>query len=315
MDNNSTFLLPGQSSTVAPEVDTLFYFIFYTALILFVLVVGGMIYFGIKYRQKSDVTPLTSGVDNNHILELVWTIIPTILVIIVFFWGFKTYMRMSIAPKDAIEIKVSARKWFWTFDYPQGMNTMHKLTVPVGEPVKLIMSSQDVIHSFFVPNFRIKMDVLPNRYTMTWFEAEEIGEYDLYCAQYCGKGHSEMVGKIEVLSKEDYENWLAATPTFDYNLPLEEIGAELYRSKACITCHALDGSKIVGPPLSGIFGKNVTHSDGTTAIVDENYIRKSLLDPKADLVAGFSPVMPTFQGILKDREIDALVAYIKSLTD
>ncbi|MBC8479501.1 MAG: cytochrome c oxidase subunit II [FCB group bacterium] len=306
-------MLPLPGSTFAPEVDALFYFIFYTALVLFVLVITVMIYFGIKYRQKSKETPLTSGVDKNHLLEFTWTIIPTILVVIVFFWGFNTYMTMNVVPKDALEIKVTGQKWFWSFDYPEGFNSVHELTVPVNKPVKLVMSSKDVIHSFFVPDFRVKMDVLPNRYTITWFEANKLGQHHLFCAEYCGKGHSEMLGSVNVVTEEDYALWLEKSQTVDESIPLEELGEMLYTKKACVTCHTLDGSILVGPSLLGIFGSVVYHTDGSQVVADENYLRKSILNPQADVVVGFDPVMPTFQGILRDREIDGLVAYIKTL--
>jgi cytochrome c oxidase subunit 2 len=313
MGESGSLHMPPANSTIASEVDALFYFIFYTAIVLFVIVMSFTAYFIIKYRRRGE-RELTSGVAHNTKLEILWTVIPTILVIIVFVWGFKTYLRMNIAPKDALEIKATGQKWFWVFDYPNGANSMNDLVVPVGKPVKLLMSSQDVIHSFFVPDFRVKMDVLPNRYTITWFEALNVGEYDIYCTEYCGKGHSEMLGKVKVLSEEEYTEWLtAAAVDIPEGVSLEEAGAQLYTSKACATCHSLDGTPGVAPSFLGKFGSEEDLIDGVKVVVDENYVRESILNPQAKVVLGYQPVMPTYQGVLTDRQIDALIAYMKTL--
>ncbi len=313
MGESGSLHMPPANSTIAGEVDALFYFIFYTAIVLFVLVMAFTTYFIIKYRRKGK-RELTSGVAHNTKLEILWTVIPAILVIIVFVWGFKTYLRMNIAPADALEIKATGQKWFWVFDYPNGANSMNDLVVPAGKPVKLLMSSQDVIHSFFVPDFRVKMDVLPNRYTITWFEAINPGEYDIYCTEYCGKGHSEMLGKVKVLNEEDYEAWLAAAAVdIPEGMSLEEAGAQLYTSKACATCHSIDGSPGVAPSFLAKFGSKEALVDGSEVLVDENYVRESILNPQAKIVQGYQPVMPTYQGVLTDRQIDALIAYMKTL--
>jgi cytochrome c oxidase subunit 2 len=221
---------------------------------------------------------------------------------------------MHVAPRDALEVKVTGQKWFWTFDYKNGANSLNDLYVPVGKTVKLLMSSQDVIHSFYVPDFRMKMDVLPNRYTIAWFEALDTGEYDIFCTEYCGKGHSEMLGKVKVLSEEDYLAWLEKSAVdIPEGVSLEEAGEQLYKSKACATCHSIDGKPGVAPSFLGLYGSIENLTDGSKVQVDENYIRESILDPRAKVTLGFQPVMPTFQGVLKDRQIDALIAYIKSL--
>ncbi|TFH02275.1 MAG: cytochrome c oxidase subunit II [Calditrichales bacterium] len=313
MGNSGTFHMPPANSTIAGDVDALFYFIFYVSIALFLIVIAFTTYFVFKYRRRGE-QQLTSGLDHNIKLEILWTVIPTILVIIVFVWGFKTYLKMNVAPRNAMEIKATGQKWFWTFDYPNGANNVNDLVVPVGEPVKLLLSSQDVIHSFFVPDFRIKMDVLPNRYTTAWFEAVNVGEYDIYCTEYCGKGHSEMLGKVKVLSQEDYAAWLEKSAVdIPEGMSLEEAGAALYNDKACITCHTVDGSPGVAPSFKGTFGSTRILADGSQVVVDENYLRESMLEPQKKVVQGFQPVMPTFQGVLRDRQIDALIAYIKSL--
>ncbi|MFQ5641744.1 MAG: c-type cytochrome, partial [bacterium] len=180
-------------------------------------------------------------------------------------------------------------------------------------PVKLLMSSKDVIHSFFVPSFRVKMDVLPNRYTALWFEATQEGEFDLYCTEYCGKGHSEMLGKVVVMREQDYNDWLKSAAEASMQLSLVDYGEQLYRTKACITCHSIDGSANQGPTWKGVFGATEKLADGSEVVVDENYIRESILNPFARITAGYQPIMPPFQGILSDRDVDALIEYIKTL--
>lgn len=314
MDSTATLWMPPAQSTIAGEVDALFYFIFYVSMAFFFLVVLAALFFLFRYRRKGGKDAgLTDGRDHNFKLELIWTIIPTILVFIVFVWGFRTYLKMNVAPKDALEIKVTGQKWFWSFDYPNGASTMNEMVVPFGKPVKLLLSSKDVIHSFFVPDFRVKMDVLPNRYTTLWFDAKNPGTYQIYCTEYCGTGHSAMLGQIKVVRETEYNTWLASVGGGDENTPLPELGAKVYKAKACVTCHTIDGGASVGPTFKGVFGHEVELLDGTSVTVDENYIRESLLKPQAKIVKGFAPVMPTFQGLLSDREIDGIIAYIKTL--
>lgn len=312
MDTTSTLFMPPQSSTIASEVDALFYFIFYTAVVLFAIVVGATIFFIVRYRRRGEYTT-TSGKAHNTLLEIVWTVIPTILVVIVFIGGFKGYMRMNVLPKDAIEIKATGQTWFWTFDYPEGINSVNELVIPVGKPVKLLLSSKDVVHSFYVPDFRTKMDVLPNRYTITWFEATDTGKYDLYCTEFCGTGHSEMIGKVTVVTALEYDAWVEAGSGAIEGESMRDYGARLYASKACNTCHSVDGTPGVAPSFKGLYGRIEVFADGSSLTADENYMRESILDPNAKVVQGFGPVMPTFQGILKDRDIDALIEFIKSV--
>lgn len=314
MDTTGTFWMPGAHSTVAHEVDALFYFLVYASIVLFGIVISGLIYFSLRYRRrKGEKSRLTSGISHNTKLEILWSVIPLILVVIVFVWGFRVYMKMNVVPRNAIEIKVTGQKWFWTFDYPEGVNTVNELVVPVDKPIKLLMSSKDVIHSFFAPHFRVKMDVLPNRYTTTWFEATNPGTYSLFCAEFCGDGHSEMIGEIKVVTEREYNEWLEAGTVSGEGMSIEEFGRTLFTQKACNTCHSVEGQDQTGPHLNGLFGKEVALEDGGTVTADENYLRESILEPQTSVVAGFQPVMPTYQGILKDNQIDALIAYIKSL--
>jgi len=312
MDTTASIFMPPGGSTIAGEIDAVFNYILYASTIVFAIVVFSMIFFIAKYRRRGKAG-LTSSMDHNIGLEIIWTVIPTILVAIAFFMGFNAYLKLFVVPKDALEVKVTAQKWFWSFEYPEGATSINELVVPSGKAVKLLMSSKDVIHSFFVPDFRIKQDVLPNRYSMIWFEAPNVGEHNLFCAEYCGTKHSEMIGKVKVLPEREYNDWLEANSTVGEGMSLEDLGAKLYVSRACVTCHNIDGKAGNGPSFRGIFGEPEKIVGGSQAMVDENYIRKSILVPQADVVAGYQNIMPTYQGLLKERDVDALVAYIKSL--
>lgn len=311
MDTTRSFLLPPQSSTIAPDVDALWNFLIYLSIFFFVLISGLVVYFAVRYRRRGPAT-LTAPLHDNIKLEVGWVIVPLILIGILFVWGARGFVRMSVVPKDAMEIKVTGQKWFWSFIYPEGISTIQELVVPAGKPIKLLMSSQDVIHSFFVPDFRIKRDVLPNRYSITWFEAPYPGEHHLFCAEYCGTDHSRMIGKVRVLGEREYAEWLVTSSVSGEGMSLEEYGAKLYVAKTCNTCHSIDGKAGNGPSFLNRFGRPIMLDDGTTLIMDENYIRESILNPEAKISAGFEPIMPTFQGLVKDPEIDALIAFIKS---
>ena len=311
MNHNGTFWLPISGSTMAPQVDSLFNFILYISIFFFLLITIGTTYFVWKYRQQGALRK-TSGVAHNTTLELVWTIIPSIILIIIFIWGFNIFLKLTIVPKDALQIKLTGQKWFWSFAYPNGATTVNELVVPVNKPVGMLMTSKDVIHSFFIPAFRIKYDVLPNRYTQTWFEATQIGEYQIFCAEYCGTKHSEMLAKVKVVSAVDYQKWLDNAGAGVGGNPAEA-GAKLYQSKACFTCHSIDGNKAIGPTFKGLFGRSEQFTDGSKGVADENYLRESILIPAKKVVMGYQPVMPPYQGVLKDAEVDALIEYIKSL--
>jgi cytochrome c oxidase subunit 2 len=299
---------------MAGEVDALFYFIYYVAVFFFLLIVGLATYFTIKYRVRESEPPRPAAEPlHNPVLEVTWIVIPTLIVVAVFFWGFSGFMKMSVVPAEAMQIKVTGQKWFWSFDYPEGASTVNELVAPVGKPVKLLLSSKDVIHSFFVPSFRVKRDVLPNRYTIAWFEATQTGVFDLFCTEYCGSKHSQMIGKVRIVSENEYLKWIEDASDLGKGLTPVEYGAKLYQAKACITCHTVDGAPSNGPSFKGMFGHTVKLANGTEVTVDENYVRESILNPAAKVVAGYQPIMPTFQGILKDKELDALVAYLQSL--
>ena len=306
-----TIWLPQQASTIAAEVDSLFYFVLYWVVFFFVLVLLVTFYFSWKYKSRKK--GLTSSLDHNTTLEVIWTIIPLILTLVVCFWGAETYLKMNIVPYGAMEVNVTAQKWSWNFTYKEGFSNPKELVIPVNKPVKLLMQSQDVLHSFYVPDFRVKIDVIPNRYMMLWFEPTKIGEYDIFCAEYCGKSHSEMLGKVRVLSQSDYEKWIITANVVDESIPLVDLGKMIYKKNACYTCHSTDGSKVIGPSFKGVWETTMEHTDGSTAVVDENYILESIIEPQKKIVNGYQGVMPSYKGILRDREIQGMIEYIKSL--
>lgn len=309
-----SMFLPAANSTVAGHVDGLLGFVTYLSLFFFFLIVIGMIVFVWQYRRRPGA-PKVMQISHNTYLEIAWSVIPTILVIFIFLWGVEGFMAMQIAPKDAKEYYVHAKKWQWEFEDAEGNKFLNELVIPVDTPVKLIMTAEDVIHSFYVPNFRTKMDVVPGRYTTEWFQATTPGENHVFCTEYCGTGHSAMLAKVKVLSAEDYARWQEENANGP-QIPddkLAEVGAELYKSKNCVACHSLDGSRVVGPTFKGLFGKQEDIEGGTQVAVNEDYLRESINEPLAKVVKSYPPAMPAYKGLLKDRQIDALVAYIKTL--
>jgi cytochrome c oxidase subunit 2 len=307
-------LMPKAASTEAARVDALFYFLVYISIFFFLLVVGVMVLFAVKYRRRRE-GQRTSPIEGHRKLEIAWAVIPAILLVVIFAWGFRDFVNLSVPPGDALEVRVTGQKWSWSFDYPrEGINT-NELVVPEGQPVKLILSSQDVIHSFYVPAFRIKRDVVPNRYTVTWFQATERGEYDVLCAEYCGTGHSSMLAKIKVVSDTDYQKWVDSGGGLSgKGMSSADFGKLLFKSKGCTACHSVDGSKLTGPSLLNKYGTKTVLSDGSQVLIDDNYLRESITQPNAKVVQGFQPVMPTFAGRLKEKQLNALIDYIKSLS-
>lgn len=301
-----------QASDYAREVDNIYMFITYFSIFFYAIIVLGVGYFIYKYRRRRQNED-TPNITHNTALEIIWTVIPSIPLVVMAFWGFNTYMQARVAPADALEIKVIAKKWAWEFTYPNGMSFGQEMHVPAGRPVKLVMISQDVIHDFFLPDFRIKADIVPSRYTQLWFQADEPGEHQVYCAEYCGRDHSNMLAKVVVDTEEQYQQWLEQKAEEAMNMPLPELGQLLYVNKGCNTCHSVDGTRIQGPTFKGIWGQTHQFTNGESALVDENYVRESLLQPTVKVRAGYEAIMPSFQGLLREREIQALAEYIKSL--
>lgn len=299
-------LFPEQASTLAPQVDYLYGFLiavttFFTALIV-ALVVG----FAIRYRRRpgreAEQTETVMG------LELLWTAVPTILVLVMFVWGAALFLAETIPPKGAQDIYVVGRQWMWKVQHTNGRREINELHVPVGRAVKLTLASQDVVHSFYVPAFRVKQDAIPGQYRTMWFEASKAGEYHLFCAEYCGTNHSRMIGRIVVMEDIEYQKWLGGSTE---QTPAEE-GGDLFVQFDCVSCHGT-GSRQRCPPLANLYGKQEQLDNGENVLVDDAYVRESIVDPKAKIVRGFEPVMPSFRGQLTEEQILALIAYVKSL--
>jgi len=299
---------PEQASNFAGNVDTLFSFILMTTLFFAVLVTVLIIFAAFKFRRRSE-KEVGDDVHGNNVLEVGWTLIPTIIAIGIFAWGAAIYVNYRIAPKDTLDIFVVGKQWMWKLQQPNGRKEINELHIPLNRNVKLIMGSEDVIHDFYVPAFRVKMDVVPGRYNTMWFRPIKTGKYHFFCSQYCGTNHAVMGGWVTVMDPAEYAAWLSGE-SGDVNPAAA--GERLFTQFACNTCHIANGTGRA-PSLNGLFGANVLLADGSTVVADEAYIRESILQPKAKIVAGYQPVMPTFQGLVKEEQIGNLTAYIKSL--
>jgi cytochrome c oxidase subunit II len=303
---------PEEASTVAGKVDALYLFLVVIAVFFSVLIAGLEIFFAIKYRRRSpDEFPPASTPSLK--LEIAWTVIPFLIAMVIYVWGAKLYFDIYRNPNDALDVYVIAKQWMWRFQHPDGKREINELHVPVGRRVKLIMTSEDVIHSFYVPAFRVKTDVVPgkNRYITAWFEATKPGRYHLFCTEYCGTSHSGMIGWVDVMEPADYQVWLgggAGTGS------LAATGEQLFQQMACVTCHRSDGTGR-GPKLEGLFNSKVMLDNGNTVTADESYLRESILNPQAKIAAGYERPsdMPTFDTLLSEEQLLQLIAYIKSI--
>jgi cytochrome c oxidase subunit 2 len=301
-------LFPEQASTLAGRVDALYAFLVAVSVFFAGLIFLLLLYFAVKYRRRSaDEQP--RPIIGSMLLEAVWIAIPFILVMIMFFWGAGLYFTLASAPADALEIIAIGKQWMWKFQHPEGQREINELHVPVGRPVKLTLTSQDVIHSFYVPAFRIKMDDVPGRYTATWFEATKTGTFHLFCTEYCGTAHAGMTGRVVVMKPTEYERWLQLGTTEETPTAA---GARLFQSLGCSGCHAAN-AMVRAPLLEGIYGRPVPLASGDMITADDSYIRDSILLPQKHIVAGYAPVMPPYQGRVSEEEILQLMAYIKSL--
>ena len=301
-------LFPEQASTMAGRVDELFYFLIAVSVFFATLIFVLIVVFAIKYRRRNEEERPQSIPGNLH-LEILWTTIPLALTMVMFVWGAKLYFVTYYPPRDALEITVVAKQWMWKVQHPEGQSEINELHIPASRPIKLVMTSQDVIHDFFVPAFRVKKDVLPGRYTTLWFEATKPGSYRLFCAQYCGTQHSGMVGRIIVMEPTEFQTWLSGGAA---GISMASAGEKLFQKLGCVTCH-LSNDSGRGPSLVGVFGKKVQLEAGRSATADETYIRESILSPQAKVVAGFQPIMPTFKGLISEDGITQIIAYLKSL--
>ncbi len=319
-------LMPPQASTIAPQTDLLYAFLLTVSAFFALLIAVSVIVLAVAYRRRgpNEVTPHIHG---STMLEIVWSVIPLGIAMVIFGWGAHLFVTIRRPPDDALQVNVVGKQWMWKVQHMEGRREINEVHVPVGRAVKVTLTSEDVIHSFYVPAFRIKEDAVPGRYNTAWFEATKVGRYHLFCAEYCGTLHSGMIGWIEVMDPADYQAWLAGAGTAqatsgggaaageggggDQGQSLVAAGKDLFEQKGCVTCH--QPGAVLGPQLAGIVGTTVTLQDDTTVKVDDDYIRESILTPTAKIVKGFAPVMPTFKGQVTEEQVMQLIAYIKSL--
>ncbi len=310
-----SIMLPPQGSAYAAEVDTVYMALFWLSVVLFLGIAVCAIGFAWRYRYKPGrVTPHQT---HNTMLEIIWSVIPLLLCIGIFFWGLHGWMEAAVAPGEAMEVQIVAKKWIWQFEYPDGTRTVNELHVPVNKPVRFVMTSEDVIHDFFVPDMRTKQDIVPGRYTQEWFTPTVLGVHHVTCAEYCGKGHSDMQAKLSVDTDADYQKFMetGGTEWEDYKNNPAAWGKLQWERKGCSTCHSIDGTRIPGggPSWKGIWGKMEEMNDGRKVLVDQDYVIESEDFPQAKIVKGFEPIMPTFQGLLRSHERQGIIAFIKSL--
>jgi cytochrome c oxidase subunit 2 len=299
---------PQQASAQAAQVDAIYFFMVAVTAFFSLLIAVLVVVFAVKYRRKSD-NEVGVAIHGSLALELMWTFIPLGIAMVMFAWGAKVFFDLYRPPAGAMEIFIVGKQWMWKAQHAEGQREINELHVPIGRPVKLVMGSEDVIHSYYIPAFRVKADVIPGRYNSLWFTATRPGRYRLFCAEYCGTKHSGMVGWITAMEPADYQAWLAGGPAAAS--PIAS-GEKLFTDLACNTCHQ-QGPQARGPALAGLFGKTIELQGGGTAIFDEAFIRESIVNPQAKVAAGFQPIMPTFQGLVTEEQLLQLIAYVRSL--
>ncbi len=302
--------IPESASTLSGDVDAVYFYIsgvtvFFTALISLVV-----IFFVIRYRRRNPFE-IPRPIEGSTKLETLWSVIPLVIAMSIFVWGAKVYFAQYRPPMNALEVYVVGKQWMWKFQHSTGQREINELHIPVGQKIKLIMASEDVIHDVFVPAFRIKADVVPGKYTSEWFEATKPGRYHFFCAEYCGMNHSGMGGWVVVMEPAEFENWLSGNAS---QLSPATAGQQMFESLGCASCHGANGEGGRGPALLGLFGSNVVLNNNQTVKADEGYVRESILNPQAKIVSGFGPIMPSFQGQVNEEQLLQLVAFVKSLS-
>jgi cytochrome c oxidase subunit 2 len=303
-------LYPEQASNFAPQVDNLVLFMVAVCAFFAVVICCAVIYFFFKYQRKRE-DEIGASIHGDMRLEIAWIVLPFFLLMAMFGWGAVIYVDFRHTPSDTLDIYVIGKQWMWKLQQPDGRKEINELHVPVNRNVRLILASEDVIHDFSVPSFRVKMDVVPGHYNAMWFRPTRTGKYHFFCSQYCGTNHAVMGGWVTVMGQDEYAKWLSGTAASGDPVA---VGEKLFNDLACSTCHLPDG-KGRGPSYNGVYGSQVKLADGSTAVADDNYIRESILQPNAKIVAGYQPVMPSFQGLVTEDQILAITAYIKSLKD
>jgi cytochrome c oxidase subunit 2 len=304
---HASALFPAEASTIAPWVDALYFFLIILTLLGMTLVAALLLVFSIRYRRQRN--PVATQVEGSTLLEATWTIIPLALFLVCFVWGALLYFRIYNPPANSMNIYIVGKQWMWKAEHPGGQHEINSLHVPIGRPVQLTMISQDVFHSFSVPEFRIKREVIPGRYTTVWFNATDPGTYHLFCTQYCGTQHSGMIGDVIAMTPSDYEKWAQSSTS---GMSLAQNGERLFASMGCNACH--NGTAAArGPNLAGVFGSKLTLTNGSQVLVNEAYLRDAILNPSQHVTAGFAPIMPTYQGQISEDGLIDLVEYIKTL--
>jgi len=293
---------------MAPRVDALYFFLLGVSGFFSLLIAGLIVYYAVRFRRRAP-DAIGARIAGGMVLEIGWTVIPLLITLVIFFWGASVFFAMARPPDDTLNVYVVGKQWMWKFQHLNGQREINELHVPLGRAVKLIMTSEDVIHDVFVPGFRVKADVIPGRFTQLWFQPTKPGRYHLFCAEYCGTRHSGMVGEVVVMEPDDFQRWLSSGSTSG---SLASAGAKLFADLACNTCHRPD-TQTRGPLLDGIYGRTVTLQGGSTAIADEAYLREAILNPGARLRAGFQPIMPAYQGVVTEDGVAQMIEYIKSL--
>jgi len=293
-------LVPESASTFSWKVDALYFYLSGVTLFFALLISSVLIFFVIRYRRRTPYE-IPRPIAGSHKLETIWTIIPFIIAMTMFGWGARVYFDQYQPPENAIEVYVVGKQWMWKLQHATGQREINELHVPVNRKIKLIMTTEDVIHDFFVPAFRTKADVIPGRYVTIWFEATKTGRYHLFCAEYCGMNHSGMTGSVIVMEPREFDDWLSGNTG---STTPAAAGQQLYQTLGCASCHGAN---------AGVFGNSTQLESGQTVRVDEGYIRESILNPQAKIVQGFGPIMPTFQGQVSEDQLVQLIAYIKSL--
>ena len=302
-------LFPQQASTQAGQVDGIYFFLVAVSAFFSILIATLVVAFAIKYRRRHR-NEVGYAIHGSLALELMWTIIPFGIAMVMFGWGAKVFFDLYRPPVGAMEIYVVGKQWMWKVQHMDGQREINELHVPVGRPVKLIMGSEDVLHSYYIPAFRVKADVIPGRYNVLWFTATKPGTYHLFCAEYCGTKHSGMVGSVVAMEPEDFQAWLSGGGASESPAAA---GQKLFQDLACITCHTGDATAR-GPQLAGLYNSTVKLQDGSSVTADDSYIRESIVNPQAKVVAGFQPIMPTFQGLVTEEQLLQLIAYVRSLS-
>ena len=301
-------LFPDQASTVAARVDNLYFFMIAVSAFFALAVTILVVFFAIKYRRRHD-DEVGEPIHGSLALELIWTGIPFVIAMVMFAWGASVYFALARVPEEALDIYAVGKQWMWKFQHREGQREINELHVPVNTPVRMIITSEDVLHDLYFPSFRVKTDAIPGRYTQVWFNATKVGTFHIFCAEYCGTKHSGMIGKVHVLPAVEYQAWLGGASTGE---SMSQKGEKLFAQLACVTCHS-STSQGRGPALNGIWGHPVQLANGNTVTVDASYVRESILNPTAKIVAGYQPLMPTFQGQVTEEQVLALTEYIKGL--